>query len=473
MEDSALDRRQLMAGLAAGGAAALARHADAAAARARQPHILYILADDLGFADLGFRGSDIATPSIDSLAANGLVLEQFYTQPLCTPTRAALMSGRYPFRQGLQTGVIPSGGTYGLPLDERTLPQVLAGAGYRTAIVGKWHLGHADRAFWPGNRGFQSSYGPLIGEIDHFTHRSHGVLDWYRDGQPLEEAGYDTDLFGAEAVRIVNGHDAGTPLFLYLAFTAPHTPFQAPAAWEARYGHIADPNRRTYAAMVSAMDAQVGAVLAALEARGMRRDTLVIFHSDNGGTRSKMFVGEAEQPGELPASNAPLRDGKGSLYEGGIRTGAVINWPGQVAPGRAQGLFHVVDMLPTLAGIAGAGTAGTRPLDGADMSAALLGRAASSRREIVANVEPVQAAVREGRWKLVWTPVLPPKVELFDLDRDQGESTNLADQHPDIVRRLEARLIDLSKEAEPPSFMEAALDAVLSQQPNFPPPAPR
>jgi arylsulfatase A-like enzyme len=223
--------------------------------------------------------------------------------------------------------------------------------------------------------------------------------------------------------------------------------------------------------MISAMDAQIGAVLAALEARGMRRDTLVIFHSDNGGTTSRMFMGEADQAGELPASNAPLRDGKGSLYEGGVRTGAIINWPGQVTAGRAQGLFHVVDMLPTLAGIAAASTAGTRPLDGSDMSTALLGKSASTRSEIVANVDPAQAAVREGRWKLVWNPVLPPRVELFDIEADPGEKTDLAGRHPDIVHRLQKRLTDLSTEAIPPKYIEAALEAVLSEKPNFPPPA--
>src|SRR5271170_1464177 len=150
------------------------------AAEATKPNIVYIVADDLGWKDVGFQGSDIKTPNIDELARTGARLEQFYAQPFCTPTRAALMTGRYPFRYGLQTVVIPSSGTYGLATDEWLLPQSLKEAGYKTAIIGKWHLGHADRKYWPRQRGFDYQYGPMIGEIDYFTHEQHGVLDWYR-----------------------------------------------------------------------------------------------------------------------------------------------------------------------------------------------------------------------------------------------------------------------------------------------------
>lgn len=432
----------------------------ASASPRRPPHIVYIVADDLGHADVGFHGSDIATPALDRRAAEGAPLEQFYAQPLCTPSRAALMTGRYPLRYGLQTGVIPSGASYGLATDERLLPRILGAAGYRTALVGKWHLGHADPAFWPRQRGFDSFYGPLVGEIDHFAHTAHGVTDWYRDNTLVEEEGYDTTLFGDEAVRLVEGHDAATPLFLYLAFTAPHTPYQAPEASLARYAHIADPQRRAYAAMITAMDEQIGRVVAALEARGMREDTLIVFHSDNGGTRSKMFAGEGAVTGELPASNAPFRDGKGSLYEGGTRVVALMNWPGRIAPGAAPGMIHVVDMLPTLAGLAGASTAATKPLDGVDLWPALT--SAGGRTEIVYNVEPSQAAIRQGRWKLHWLPTLPPSVELFDLDADPGESTNLAPGHPEVVAALQARAEALAREMAPPLFYGAALDAALS-----------
>ena len=262
--------------LLAGGAALAGLLAEAgarasAAEPATPPNIVYILADDLGWKDVGFHGSDIATPNLDRLAATGAELEAFYVQPMCTPTRAALLTGRYPLRYGLQTGVIPSGGRYGLATDEWLLPQALHAAGYETALIGKWHLGHAEQKYWPRQRGFDHFYGALVGEIDHFKHTAHGVGDWYRDNTPVEEPGYDTTLFGDEAVRLIGAHDTKKPLFLYLAFTAPHTPYAAPKEYLDRYPHIADPLRRAYAAMITAMDEQIGRVVAALDAKGMRR----------------------------------------------------------------------------------------------------------------------------------------------------------------------------------------------------------
>lgn len=453
-------RRRLL-GLGLASAAAMTLVGTPSGAQPRNPpHVVYVVADDLGFADVGFHGSDIATPALDRLAAEGARLTQFYAQPLCTPSRAALMTGRYPLRYGLQTGVIPSGASYGLATDEVLLPQILGAAGYRTALVGKWHLGHADPKFWPRQRGFDSFYGPLVGEIDHYEHTAHGVTDWYRDNTLVEENGYDTELFGDEAVRLIERHDSRTPLFLYLAFTAPHTPYQAPQAYLDRYADMADPQRRAYAAMITAMDDQIGRVVATLEAKGMREDTLIVFHSDNGGTRSKMFAGESAVAGDLPASNAPFRDGKGSLYEGGTRVVALANWPGRIAAGAAPGMIHIVDMLPTLASLAGASTAGTKPLDGVDLWPALTG--AGARTEVVYNVEPTQAAVRHGRWKLHWLPTLPPAVELFDLDKDPGETANLADANLDVVAALQDRAETLAHEMAPPLFYGAALGAALS-----------
>src|SRR5262244_2340734 len=185
---------------------------------APRPHIVYIVADDLGWKDVGFHGSDIKTPSIDKLAREGARLEQFYAQPMCTPTRAALMTGRYPFRYGLQTLVIPTPMRYGLDTDEWLLPQALKTAGYRTVMVGKWHLGHGDRKYWPRQRGFDYHYGAMVGEIDYFTQSSVNVRDWFRINKPVKEEGYVTQLLGKDAVARVMQHDAKTPLFLYLAF---------------------------------------------------------------------------------------------------------------------------------------------------------------------------------------------------------------------------------------------------------------
>ena len=281
-------RGLLMAGtaLAASNLASPISRAAAQVTTGMKPNIVFILADDLGWKDVGFHGSDIKTPNIDKLAETGARLEEYYVQPMCTPTRAAFMTGRYPFRYGLQTAVIPSGGKYGLATDEWLLPQALKQAGYQTAIMGKWHLGHADRKYWPSQRGFDYSYGPLIGEIDHFKHELHGVVDWYRNNKLVKERGYDTTLFGADAVRLINTHDVKTPLLLYLAFTAPHTPYQAPQKYLDMYGGIGDPSRRAYAAQITAMDDEIGNVIDALEKRKMRENTLIVFVSDNGGTRS-------------------------------------------------------------------------------------------------------------------------------------------------------------------------------------------
>jgi len=461
---SSPSRRDVMAGggaflTAMAGLSLLAGQARAAGGT--RPHILYILADDLGFADVGFHGSDIRTPNLDKLAAGGAKLHQFYTQCMCTPTRAALMTGRYPLRYGLQTGVIPSGGSYGLATDEFLLPQALRQAGYTTALVGKWHLGHADQKYWPRQRGFDSFYGPLVGEIDHFKHEAHGVTDWYRDNKLVEEEGYDTELFGAEAVRRIAGHDPSKPLFLYLAFTAPHTPFQAPQRFLDMYASIEDPSRRAYAAMITAMDEQIGDVVKALETHGMREKTLIVFHSDNGGTRSKMFAGESAVSGDLPASNAPYREGKGTLYEGGTRVVGLANWPGQIPPAEVDAALHVVDMLPTLAKLAGADLSASKTLDGQDVWPTLTS-GSTVRTELVYNIEPTQGAVRHGQWKLLWQAVLPPKIELFDLDADPGETQDVSLRHPEKVGELQARVVELAQAMAPPLFYGSALKLTLS-----------
>lgn len=472
---SQVTRRSVVMGAGALAAARLAAAVGAGslgmgAARAAggKPNILFILADDLGWGDVGYHGSDIRTPNIDKLAETGAKLEEFYVQPMCTPTRAAFMSGRYPFRYGLQTGVIPSGGTYGLPTDEFILPQILKEAGYSTSIVGKWHIGHADQKFWPRQRGFDYQYGPLIGEIDHFKHTSHGVMDWYKNNEPLQEEGYDTELFAKDAIRIINEQDGSAPFFLYLAFTAPHSPYQAPQSYLDSYASIADEGRRAYASQITAMDDQIGYVLAALEDKGLRENTLIFFVSDNGGTRSKMFAGEAAVAGELPPSNGKYREGKGTTYEGGTRVVAFANWPGHVKTGTVGEMVHVVDMLPTFAALAGGSTAKTKPLDGVDVWKTVSEGVASPREEVVYNIEPTGGAVRQGNLKLVWTATLPQRVELFDLDNDPYETNNIAEQNPKAVAKLKARVEALAAEAQPPKFLMESLRLALSIPPALP-----
>jgi arylsulfatase A-like enzyme len=458
------DRRQiLLAGSALLAAAVAGGAAEAAEAAGARPNIIYIIADDQGWKDVGFHGSDIKTPNLDALARTGAELTSFYVQPMCTPTRAAFMTGRYPLRYGLQTAVIPTGGRYGLPTDEKLLPQALKEAGYATAMVGKWHLGHADRKYWPNQRGFDRFYGPLVGELDHFTHQSNGQNDWYHDNQNVDEPGYDTTLFGNEAVRIIEAQDRKQPLFLYLAFTAPHAPFQAPEEYLARFPNITDPQRRIYAAMISAMDDQIGRVVAALEAKGMRDNTLIVFHGDNGGTRSKQFSGQSKIKGELPPNNGPYRDGKGTVYEGGTRVLALANWPGRIKPGKANGIMHVVDMYPTLTALAGGGAAPGKPLDGLNVWNAISQGEASPRTEVVYNVDPFVAGVRQGDWKVVWTAILPGKVELFNLAQDPSETRDLAADEPARTKALQDRITELAKQMAPPLLLPDVIRTTLSE----------
>jgi len=427
-----------------------------------KPNIVYIIADDLGWKDVGFHGSDIKTPNLDKLAAGGAKLEQFYAQPMCTPTRAALMTGRYPFRYGLQTAVIPSAQTYGLATDEWLLPQALKDAGYNTALIGKWHLGHADPKYWPCQRGFDYHYGPLIGELDYFTHKQHGVTDWYRNNKRVEEEGYSTTLLGKDAVKWINQQNAPKPFFLDLSFNAPHTPYQAPQEYLDMYKNIEDPSRRAYAAAITAMDDQIGHVVDALEKKGIRDNTLIVFQSDNGGTKNPLFAGEGDMSKvKIPCDNGPYRDGKGSLYEGGTRVVALANWPGHITPGiTVEGIVHTVDFYPTLIGLAGASTAKSKPLDGINVWSTVSTNAPSPRTEVIYNVEPFRAGIRQGDWKLVWRTPLPSAPELYNIAQDPSEKTNLADQYPDKVAELEKRANELAAVSVKPLLLEAIFKSV-------------
>jgi arylsulfatase A-like enzyme len=423
---------------------------------AEKVNIVHIVADDLGWKDVGFNGcTDIKTPNLDNLAAGGAKLSQFYVQPMCTPTRATLMTGRYPYRYGLQTAVIPSVSAYGLDTTEWLMPQCLKEAGYRTAIIGKWHLGHADKKYWPRQRGFDYQYGAMIGELDYFTHEEHGVLDWYRDNEPVREEGYTTELLGNDAVRLIENHDPATPLYLYLAFNAPHTPYQAPEEYVARYADISDPTRRIYAGMVTCLDDQIGRVVTALEKKGMRDNTIIVFHSDNGGTKNAMFAGVMADMSKvkIPCDNGPYRDGKASLFEGGTRVCALANWPGRIKAQEVKGLIHAVDLYPTFAFLAGASTARAKPLDGINVWNTIANGEASPRIAFFYNIEPFRAAMRLGDWKLIWRAILPTSTDLYNLAEDPSEQNNLSAMYPDKVIAMQERINVAAKEAEKPLFL--------------------
>jgi arylsulfatase A-like enzyme len=425
---------------------------------AERPNIVLLLADDLGWRDVGFHGSEIATPHLDRLAAEGTQLDQFYVQPVCSPTRGALLTGRYPMRLGLQCGVVRPWARHGLPLCERPLSQVLLEAGYVTAICGKWHLGHARPEFLPGARGFVHQYGHYNGMLDYFTHLREGILDWHRDDQPLVEEGYTTTLIGREATRLLRDHDFRRPLFLYVPFNAPHTPLQVPDEYLERYADISSTKRRKFAAMVTALDDAVGQIVAELDRRQVRERTLILFCSDNGGPRSS------------GANNGPLRGGKGRLYEGGVRVPALVNWPGTVPAGRlATGMAHIVDLYPTLATLAGASLQGSPPLDGLDIWPIV--REAghpSPRTEMLLNTSPFHGAIRVGDWKLVWNGHVgsvgarrsnADRYELFDLSRDPYERTDLAEVEPERLRSLRERLEHYARQAAEPHILPSRMPA--------------
>jgi arylsulfatase A-like enzyme len=439
---------RLLVGLAA--LLALAPAAEAAGG-AKKPNIVFVLVDDLGYTDVGFNGGDIKTPNIDKLARAGAKLASLYVQPVCSPTRAALMSGRYPMRHGLQVGVVRPWAQYGLPLDERTLAEALRAAGYFTAIVGKWHLGHFQRAYLPTRRGFDHQYGHYNGALDYFTHVRDGGFDWHRNDQVCKDAGYTTTLLGDEAVRLIDQHDTKRPLFLYLPFNAPHTPLQALPEHLKLYEHVKDKTRRTYSAMVHAVDEQVGRIVAALAKRGMLEDTIIILSSDNGG------------PVNLGATNGLLRGGKGGLYQGGVLAAAFVTWPRHIKGGTTiTEPLHTVDWYPTLVKLAGGSLDQKLPLDGKDIWGVLTAGQKSPHEDILINVTPGGGALRRGDWKLVLNGNNPDNpdgkgvkkkqelVELFHLGKDPSEKTNLAAQEPERVRELRARLEAYARQAVPP-----------------------
>lgn len=418
-----------------------------------RPHIVFLLADDLGSYDVGWRGSQIKTPHLDQLARDGARLEQFYVQPVCSPTRAALMTGRYPFRYGFQVGVVRPWADYGLSLEERMLPQALHEAGYATAIVGKWHLGHVRPEFLPTRRGFDHQYGHYNGALDYFTHIRDNGFDWHRDDRESRDEGYTTHLIADEAVRIVKQHDAKKPLFLYVPFNAVHAPHQVPEKYSQPYTQFSG-QRRIYAGMLTAMDEAIGRIVAAVDEQGMRGNTLFIFSSDNGGPR----------PGAI-TSNGPLRAGKGTVYEGGVRVAALAAWQGQIKPGSTvNSSMHMVDWYPTLINLAGASMNQQLPVDGVDMLSALKGYpVVRSNPLIVNNIAPRGGAIRVGDWKLVVNGQVgtsegdeapgedgPRRVELFDLSQDRSEKNDRSKAEPGKLNEMMAQYNQLAEQAVPP-----------------------
>lgn len=419
---------------------------------AKQPNIVFLLIDDLGYGECGFNGGkEIFTPNIDRLAKAGAMLDNSYVQPVCSPTRAALLTGRYPTHTGVYTIVTP-GAKWGLPLNERTLANALRSAGYRTAITGKWHLGEFDKAYQPNARGFDHQYGHFFGAIDYYTHERNNQLDWYRNGESIKEEGYSTHLVTREACKFIENGDRSRPFFLYVPFNGIHAPYQVPETYLKPYSNLTG-NRQKLAGMLAAVDEAIGQIEATLIKAGLRENTLIIFSSDNGAPK--------------PGDNTPLRDYKATIYEGGIRGAAFANWPGHVPAGKhITEPMHVVDWYPTLIGLAGGNLNQPLPIDGLDVWPMITQSAISPHKAIlmVSTQGPNVAAIRIGNWKLIalgagendgdMSPTQKAlekyeRVALFNLAEDPGETRNLASQYPERVVTMRNQLSGMLKGAVP------------------------
>jgi arylsulfatase A-like enzyme len=395
-----------------------------------RPNVVLIVADDLGYADLGVQGSpDVLSPNIDSLAASGVRFTDGYVSaPDCSPTRAALMTGRYQQRFGHERSPRrPSPPGVGLPLEETTLADRFRTAGYVTGLVGKWHLG-ADPEFHPLNRGFDEFFGFLWGK--------HSYVDWSSDPtdpilrgfDPVVENTYLTDAFTREAVSFIKRRKGG-PFFLYLAYNAVHEPMEKPPQrYMERFPGVSDPQRKIFLAMLAAMDDGVGDVLSALRAAGVEDRTLVIFLSDNGG------------PTSVNSSlNAPFRGEKAELWEGGIRVPFLLQWKGRIPAGLLYD--HPVmqfDIFTTALAAAGVAPPGDRAIDAVNLLPFLDGTDPTVPHEELFWRYGTPSAVRKGNWKLLRSGGKPP--QLFDIAEDVGETTDLASSRPDVVSELDADL---------------------------------
>lgn len=389
--------------------------------QSQKKNIVVLLADDLGWGDVGFHGSEIETPNIDSLARDGVRLDRFYAYPACSPARAAMLTGRFPQRYGISGPVRPR--DEGLPTTELLLPEVFQKAGYATSLIGKWHLGMSGKDAHPIRRGFDQFYGFMEASIDYYSHSTErGRPDWQRDGRPLDETGYSTDLLADEAVRQIAGRKSGQPFCIVVAFNAPHSPFQAPDELIGKYAEKLSGRAATYAAMVDSMDRGIGRILSVIDESGLRDETIVVFASDNGAARL--------------GTNAPLRGQKRQVYEGGIHVPCVIRAPGQLEAGTiSQQLFAIHDLFPTLAQACGVAVDAPNPLDGQPLWRQLTGATATPRTLVIAEAD--HAIIRDN-WKLI--EFANGKTELFNLATDPHETTNVADSDQRVAAGMLAGL---------------------------------
>ena len=419
-------------------------YATAADKTADRPNIVFIMADDLGWADVAFHGGNVSTRHLDRLAKEGLELAQHYVAPVCSPTRTGLLTGRCWSRFGITTPT----NALALPMDTVTLPRALKTVGYDTCLIGKWHLGSLPK-WGPNHFGFDHSYGSLAGGISPWNHRyKKGQFSntWHRNEELIEEVGHVTDLLTAEAVSWIESRES-SPFFLYVPYTAVHLPIKEPQEWLQRVPKsITGDVPRHYAACVLHLDDAVGRIMAALERTGVGENTIVVFTSDNGG--SMVENNDLKYPddncpnGRLTGNNSPLRGRKSDLYEGGTRVPTVVSWPAGVKPGRVDSPVQITDWMPTFCGLVGYRPDHDPKWDGKDISRLLRDQLPLPARPIyTAGPRWRASSLRYGDWKLiVHGQTDRAKVELFNITNDPRESADQSEIEKEQVEAMFARL---------------------------------
>ena len=418
---------------------------------AEQPNLVFIIADDLGWADVEFHGGNTPTPNLNRLLAEGVELTQHYVAPVCSPTRAGFLTGRYWSRFGITTPI----NNQGLPFETVTVAKALGDAGYRAALIGKWHLG--SKPEWgPNHFGFQHSYGSLAGGVAPWNHhykKGPYSTTWHRNEKLITEEGHVTDLLTDEAVKWIGekaSYEKTKPFFLYVPFTAVHLPIREPDEWMEKVpAEIKGEVPRQYSACILHLDAAVGRIVDAIDKAGEKENTLIVFTSDNGGSTSQnndtKYPNDNCPNGRLTGNNKPLRGQKASLYEGGIRVPTIARWPGKLKPGtRFEPPVCVVDWMPTFCALAGAkADADLLKWNGVNIWSALTGKTQLAKRTIhIAGPGGNRWALRDSDWKLILTMQKGggSKVELFNLANDPNETTDLAEAHPEKVTELETKM---------------------------------
>ena len=391
------------------------------AAQTAKPNVVVLIADDLGWNDIGTRNPKIVTPNLVKLAKEGVELQRFYGYPVCSPARAGLLTGVLPRRLGLVNIIMP--GQAGITKATPTLPAKLKSAGYATSLIGKWHLGSQNPALAVG---FEHFYGFMGGEVDYLKHTDmRGKPDWQRDGKQIEESGYTTYLFADEASKQIRNRDKAKPFFLQVAFNAPHIDLAAPEDLVAK--HKSD---GLYGAVVEGLDIGIGRILATLDEQGLSDNTLVIFVSDNGASRRN-------------GSNAPLRGYKSSVDEGGIRTPAIVRWPKRVPAGvKLDQPIAIIDLFPSIAAALNLPLTAELKLDGVNQWPAIAGGKTLPRPAFL--VASADIALFDGDWKLVETNA--GQRTLYNLKADVSEAKDLLAAQPELAAKLGAQLDTLKKD---------------------------